>query len=178
MLSTDNKAVVQTELKYYDSTNDIWVTIGTSNTENISWDTTQLSDGSYLVQASAVDAAGNRSQTKEKTFIVDNTGPSKPVITSTSYTSTTVTIKWSDNNESDFSHYVVEKKNGNEFEIVGRESQVLGMNITNLDSNTTYIFRVVGYDDLNNRGTVSDEITVATSADNIKPYISNKKPKT
>ena len=174
--TTDNKAVTQVELKYYDNTNNTWITIGTNSSGIFTWDTTGLPDGSYNVQATATDVAGNKSTAKEKTFVIDNTGPSKPTNISASSTSTTVSLKWDDINDTDLAYFQVEQKCSNEFESVGRESLVLGMNTTDLNSNTEYTFRVVGYDDLGNRGIVSDEITVSTAADSIKPYISNMLP--
>lgn len=174
--ATDNKAVLQVKLEYRDDSNNTWIPIGTSNTGTVTWNTTGLLDDSYRVRVSAYDAAGNQSVHKEKTFVIDNTGPSKPVIESFSSTSTTVSIRWQDSADSDFAYYQVEQKNGNDYSLVGKESLVLGMNITDLESNTKYTFRVVGYDDLDNRGIVSDDIEVTTAADSVKPYISDIKP--
>lgn len=174
--ATDNKALDEVKIEYYDTVNSVWVTIGTSTTHTIIWNTTGLADGSYRVRATATDMAGNQSTAKEKTFVIDNTGPSQVQITSTDSTCTTVSIKWADLSDSDLDYFQVEKKVGNDFVSVGRSKTVLGLNITDLDSDTAYTFRVVGYDTLGNRGTESAEVTVTTKADTVKPYISDIQP--
>lgn len=45
------------------------------------------------------------------------------------------------------------------------------MHVENLQPDTDYVFRVVGYDDLGNRGEESDEITLTTTSDSINPVI-------
>ena len=174
--ATDNKALDEVKIDYYDTVNSVWVTIGTSTTHTIIWNTTGLADGSYRVRAIATDTAGNQSTAKEKTFVIDNTGPSQVQITSTDSTCTTVSIKWADLSDTDLDYFQVEKKVGNDYVSVGRSKTVLGLNITDLDSDTAYTLRVVGYDTLGNRGTESAEVTVTTKSDTLKPYISDIKP--
>lgn len=143
----------------------------------ISWDTTLLDDGVYQTRAYAWDIAGNKSvQEFTEFFTIDNTGPSKIVLSETTATSSTVSIRWNDVTENDFAYFQVEQKIDNEFVSVGTEDNVLGMHITGLSSNKKYQFRVVGYDNLGNRGVPSDVTEITTTADNVNPYIDNFAP--
>lgn len=83
-----------------------------------------------------------------------------------------VSIRWEDVTENNFGWFAVEKKNDNgKFIEVGKLSQIIRMHVENLQSDTDYVLRVVGYDDLGNRGEESDKITLKTISDSINPAI-------
>lgn len=72
----------------------------------------------------------------------------------------------------------MERKNtqNGEFKSAGKVENKLGMQVTGLDYDSTYWFRVVAYDIYGNRGTYSDEIEVNISSDKVPPYISKIGP--
>ncbi|MCL1808197.1 MAG: leucine-rich repeat protein, partial [Clostridiales bacterium] len=108
----------------------------------------------------------------------DNTGPEK--VTGLSYTATavTVTLRWNDVSDNDFRFFRVERKNAE----TGQYTQItdvyttLGANIYTLSPDTEYIYRVVAYDHLGNRGIPSDDITTRTDLDVTCPVITSITP--
>ena len=148
-----------------------------SGTAVFNWDTTDLIDGSYSIKADAVDINGNISDetdTSEKKFTIDNTGISKIAFDQDNYTiaSTYVSLRWHDVTESDFGYFSVEQKQPDgTFKEVGTSDNVTGLHVRDLSPDTEYTFRVVGYDDIGNRGIPSDELTVRTSSDKTNPVI-------
>ena len=177
----DNLAVSHILLQYYDSEKEEWCDIGTEPAVNgvsgISWNTTGFEDGTYTVRAFAWDGSGNKS-TEEFTAVleIDNSGPAKIIISEVTEMSSGVSLKWQDAEDEDLAYFQVEQWKNGKFVTIGTESKILGMNITGLAPNTVYKFRVVGYDSLGNRGEVSDEIEVTTTADDVKPYITGFSP--
>ena len=177
----DNLSVARIAIQYYDDETSEWIDAGSAacvnNKASISWDTTSLKDGEYQVRAFAWDKAGNKS-TEEftNTFTIDNTGPAKIVLTDVSSTPSVVSIHWEDVTDEDFSFFSVEQKKNGEFVRIGTEKNVLGMHIEGLQPDTKYEFRVVGYDDLGNRGIPSDVKEISTTSDNIAPYIETFAP--
>ena len=175
----DNIQVSRILLQY--QSGDEWIDIGeeTANAgvASIQWDTTSLADGTYTVRAIAYDSSNNASDTSFTTNLtVDNTGPGKIVITETSSTSTSVSIKWQEPEDEDFSFCKVEQLIDGEFVSIANEAKVLGKNITNLKPDTTYQFKVIGYDDLGNRGVESDVLEITTADDTVNPYITSVLP--
>ena len=148
-----------------------------SGTAVFNWDTTDLIDGSYSIKATAIDVNGNISvntDNSEKKFTIDNTGIAKIAFDEDNCTaaSTYVSLRWNDVVESDFGYFSVEqKKSDGTFKEVGTSENVTGLHVRDLLPNTEYTFRVVGYDDIGNRGIPSDELTVRTNSDTTAPVI-------
>lgn len=83
---------------------------------------------------------------------------------------------WEAPKENDFDYYAVEQKIGGEYKQVVKEGKKAGVYVKNLQHDTEYQFRVVGYDTVGNRGEVSDEIKVRTEIDREGPYLQKFTP--
>ncbi|MCI5621097.1 MAG: DUF6531 domain-containing protein, partial [Lachnospiraceae bacterium] len=180
-IATDNKAMAETEFQYHPTDDNTWITIekvaSESGWADCSWDTTGLSDGTYMVRAIAVDSSGNRSNGSVYCrYEVDNTGCSRVKLTDHEETATAVMLHWADITDSDFGYYQVEKLVNDEFVAVGRTSTELGYLVENCKPETECTFRVVAYDNLGNRGEASEELTVRTTSDGIAPTIRSVLP--
>ncbi|MDE7270501.1 MAG: PKD domain-containing protein [Acetatifactor sp.] len=141
------------------------------------WDTTALADGVYVFNAVAVDGNGNESATEfTRRYEVDNTGIQKIKITDTKVISTAVQLQWKDVTETDFAYFQVEQRVGESYVKIAEVSDALGYNVTGLSPGVNYSFRVVGYDNLGNRGIESDIITITTETDTILPVIRETYP--
>lgn len=192
VMATDNRNVTWVSLEYKDATGQ-WFVIG--ETENIQngiadfyWDTTQLADGTYKLRARAKDSNGNISGiwnlpdgqydfgSKEADFTIDNKGISKIQIKETQGHANYVTIKWDSVPEDDFSYFSVEQLIDGEFKEIEKVSSTLGVHVQNLSVSTQYQFRVVGYDDIGNRGIESFVVTVSTTKDDVAPVVSQFGP--
>ena len=183
----DNIGVKAITLSYKKETDDDYTVIGTKTCSNgravFDWDTTALSDGEYSLLATAEDVNGNlslKTVAAKKIFTVDNTGISKIRINEEKCTAASnyITLSWEDVPETDFGYFSVERKKADgSFEETGSSKTVLGLHVQDLSPDTEYTFRVVGYDDIGNRGIPSDEITLTTVADNIAPVIKSFSPK-
>ena len=188
----DNIGVTWVKLQYQDADGN-WQDIGESEDickgkAVISWDTTSLKDGDYNVRAYAKDAKGNITGTvvyEGKTMqyplytvriTVDNTGIEKIKISSATGYANYVTLKWNKVTEEDFGYFVVEQLIDGKFVQVENTGTTLGGHIKNLALEKEYTFRVVGYDDIGNRGVPSDSITVKTGKDVNPPVVKNFYP--
>ena len=172
----DNIEVSSITLKYYDESKDEWVeidTISTSGVANFLWEDIPLS-GEIKVKAVAKDSSGNVSDgTPLRTYYVKDGGPEKITgLNATTYT-TNIVLRWNDVSDKDFAYFVVEKKNSPDasYERYGTVVDKLGMNITDLEPQTTYYFRVAAYDIYGNRGEYSDEIEATTTKDTQSPVV-------
>ncbi len=135
-------------------------------------DTTSLADGVYYFNFVATDAAGNESiEEYTRRYEVDNTGISKINIEEVVESSTFVQLKWSDVSEEDFAYFSVEQYYNGSYFTVGKVTDVLGYTVDDLKPNTSYRFRVVGYDTLGNKGEYSDVVMAKTGSDTTKPVI-------
>ncbi|MDR0518502.1 MAG: Ig-like domain-containing protein [Clostridiales Family XIII bacterium] len=151
-------------------------TSGGTATFAAEFDTASVSDGALRVSAFAVDAAGNRSVSAQRTYLVDNTGPSQVTgVTGTAF-STTVTLGWEDVADDDRSYFRVERRTGAGDYVTEKDVSALGTAITGLVPGTSYTWRVVPYDDVGNRGIPSEDITIVTEGDTQPPVISNISP--
>lgn len=193
VVGSDNRSVKEIILDYQDPETKEWIALGTQQaTEDKAtfvWDTRGMEDGKYQLRAVSVDTSDNRSDAKQvvgdyefqlepfyATVTLDNTGIAKIRINSAVGYPTYVTLKWDNVQEEDFSHFVVEQKSGDSYTQVATTSTTLGIHIQNLMLNTAYTFRVVGYDNLGNRGIPSDDVVVTTTQDDQKPIITNFGP--
>ena len=172
----DNIAVAAIRLEYVKEGETDYQLIGekvaADGKASIVWDTTALEDGVYIVRGIALDKAGNQS-TEEFTrrYEVDNTGIDQIQITKTEVGSSMVQLHFADVEEVDFAYFAIEQKFGEEFRRIGTVSDTLGYCINGLKPNTAYSFRVVGYDNLENRGVESEVCEVMTISDTIAPSI-------
>lgn len=156
--------------------------IGLNPIENnysvIDFDTTRLSDGVVRIKACAVDGAGNYGNQIIREYVIDNTGPEKVNLYSYESVSTTITLKWTDVKDTDFSHFIVEQFDDNtgEYKKITTVYSTLGANVTGLIPDNEYKFRVVAFDKYGNKGTYSDELITRTKTDKISPVINKQTP--
>ena len=140
--------------------------------------TATLPDGVVKVKGVSYDAEENESDPMVYTYYIDNTGPEK--VTGLSYVSTsiTATLSWNDVSDNDISYFRVEVKDVDKgtYTKLTDVSKTLGANIYNLSPESSYVYRVIGYDIHGNRGTPSDDITVQTLGDTTSPVITQIRP--
>ncbi|MCL1808755.1 MAG: leucine-rich repeat protein [Clostridiales bacterium] len=177
----DNVAVTKVELCYSTDGGETWVLFQTKASAPFSGtlDTTAFADGVVRVRAIAYDAMNNVSDPLAYAYCIDNTGPEKVAWSEPPYTSTsvTVTLAWRDVADDDISFFRVERKNAGGAYAGVADVKTLGANILNLAPSTEYVFRVVGYDFLGNRGTPSDDLAASTAVDTTAPVVTNLSPR-
>ena len=176
----DAAGVASILLEYKDG--EEWILIGEKEASKegaavFTWNNQELEDGTYTLRATAIDVNGNRGEEEyTRKYIVDNTGISKINITDVTADSSYVSLKWEDVGDEDFAYFQVEQKKDGKFVSVGTVKDILGMHIRNLEANTEYTFRVVGYDTLGNRGEESNEVNIETKGDTTPPVITQFLP--
>ncbi len=172
----DNRSVYQIWGEYYEAKTGGWVHIDTVEAEEgtgvLTWNTIGL-HGRYKVRILANDHAGNTTgQPYEQYFDVDNRGIAKIQNLQGSAAMNSIVLTWDEVTEDDFSHFVIEQLVGENYVRIGTSEVVLGYQIDHLDTETTYTFRVVGYDLAGNRGEASDPVSVMTGKDTLAPTVS------
>ncbi len=176
----DSSALASVTLQYSVS-EDVWVDIATLDTTDqatFDWDTSAIM-GQVKVRAIARDAAGNVSDGSPiRTYNIDNQGPAKVTGLTGNSSATSALLSWKDVPDQDFAYFVVERKDSTtgDFHSVGSVNNQLGFNVTGLNINSTYWFRVVAYDQYANRGTPSDELQIITTSDTTAPVVSGIGP--
>lgn len=172
--ATDNVGVSKTELYYsldpeapYESWNMLISHNGSTFSENV--DTTVMPSDVVYIVAKIYDAAGNYTYSTKRKYMCDNIGPEKVQnVQCVNVSGTTATLSWSDVSDEDISYFIVESKNSDgTWSTAARSNTKLGVNLSRLTPETTYTYRVIGYDLHGNRGIASDEITVKTEKDTI-----------
>ncbi len=174
----DNIQVTSTELYYSVDEGVTWELFSSQNSDYCrgSVDTTLLDATTLQIKALSYDAAGNVSTGLTYSYTIDNVGPEKVSGLSYESTSTTLTLKWNDVADQDLSYFRVEEKVDGEFVKIKDVSTTLGTNIFNKKPETSYVYRIVAYDTMGNRGIESDEINVMTGADVTIPVVTSIKP--
>ena len=174
----DNVSVTKTALFYSIDDGKSWNLIGEANaSESIQFDSTQFADGKVRIKGVAYDAVGNESSALTYVYSIDNTGPSKVENLAYESTSVTVTLSWDNVLDEDIRYYRVEKRNEDgSYTKVSDVYNTLGCNLYRLIPSSEYIYRVVGYDHLGNRGIPSDDIAVMTKEDTTAPVITKIRP--
>ncbi|MGE5416695.1 MAG: Ig-like domain-containing protein [Acidobacteriota bacterium] len=181
VIARDNQALSSITLQYSADQGTTWNDINTIATQEravFNWSTAPL-NGSIQVRAIARDASNNASDgTLVRTYNIDTQGPAK--ITGVVYQSfiTSVLLNWNDVPDRDFDYFQVESKTSAEgqYTTAGKVSTARGLQVNSLKPATDYWFRVVAYDKLGNRGTVSDDVMVVTADDNVKPELRTFSP--
>lgn len=174
----DNVSVTKTALFYSIDDGESWKLIGEANASGkIQFDSTQLADGEVRIKGVAYDAVGNESSALTYVYSIDNTGPSKVENLAYESTSVTITLSWDNVSDEDIRYYRVERRNEDgTYTKVSDVYNTLGYNLYDLIPSSEYVYRVVGYDHLRNRGIPSDDITVMTKDDTTAPVITKIRP--
>ena len=182
----DNKSLKSVIFEIKEENTDDWIylneiTINTplKNTGVVKFNlnTQNYPDGVYYLRMTAVDAVGNRSEEEyTRRYEIDNTGISKINIESASAGCNYIQLKWDDVDETDFGYFAIEQFRNGSYERIAVSYDTLGCNVKDLTPNTYYRFRVVGYDNLGNRGIESDIKGISTTYDDIPPIITSVMP--
>ncbi len=178
----DNVEVLKTTLQYSVDGGINWIDAGSVDLQDTSvfkWDTSSLS-GEVKVRAIAKDSSGNISNgLPVLTYQIDTEGPSRVTGLSAIPSINAVTLKWNSVPDSDFAYFQVERKDSQNgiYYSIGTSSNILGLNVTGLDPDTSYWFRVVCFDIFGNRGKESEEIKVTTLKDSIAPTVNSIEPR-
>ena len=182
--ATDNVQVSTITLQYQEPYTKKKITIGTQAAKDgkatFNFDTKKLQDGMVLLGAIATDVNGNKSvvdyeddmSTAVAAVLIDNTGISKPNISDVIGYEDSVLIKWEECSDDDLGYYAIEQIIDGEYVRVSKTTNKTGALIDNLESNKIYTFRVVGYDNIGNRGVASEDVLISTTSDNTPPVIS------
>ena len=175
----DNVSVTKTELYMSVDNGENWTLLASAKNSlcTYSLDTSDFDEKKILIKGMAYDAVGNESTGLIYEYKIDNIGPEKVTGLEYESTATTVTLKWNDVSDQDFSYFRLERKNADgTYSKVTDITRTLGVNLSDLTPNTSYVYRVVAYDQLGNRGEESDDITVVTAEDTTAPVITSIKP--
>lgn len=174
----DNVSVTKTALFYSIDDGESWKLIGEANASGkIQFDSTQLADGEVRIKGVAYDAVGNESSALTYVYSIDNTGPSKVENLAYESTSVTITLSWDNVSDEDIRYYRVERRNEDgTYTKVSDVYNTLGYNLYDLIPSSEYVYRVVGYDHLGNRGIPSDDMKALTKEDDTAPVITKIRP--
>lgn len=174
----DNVSVTKTALFYSIDDGESWKLIGEANASGkIQFDSTQLADGEVRIKGVAYDAVGNESSALTYVYSIDNTGPSKVENLAYESTSVTITLSWDNVSDEDIRYYRVERRNEDgTYTKVSDVYSTLGYNLYDLIPSSEYVYRVVGYDHLGNRGIPSDDMKAVTKEDDTAPVITKIRP--
>ena len=177
--AVDNVTVAKAALYYTVDSGENWVLIAELDQGSFQtvFDTTALADGLIHIKGIAYDVAGNESRALTYTYTIDNTGPEQ--VTGLAYESTnvTLTLRWEAVADSDIRYYRVEQlRSDGSYTKVSDVTGTLGINISGLATDTSYTYRVVGYDKYGNRGTPSEDLVARTAVDTSAPVITDISP--
>lgn len=176
--AVDNIEVTSASFQYY--CNDKWIDAGSCTVSNgigsYIFNTTVLDNGEYTFRVLAKDKNGNISNGFSQKFEVDNHGIEKVEWDEVSAYSDKVRLTWKAVTDRDIDCYVVQQLIDGKYKEVAREKNTLGVYIRDLEAETAYTFRMVGYDDVGNQGEFSDEIQITTKKDTILPYVAKFDP--
>lgn len=174
----DNVSVTKTALFYSIDDGESWKLIGEANASGkIQFDSTQLADGEVRIKGVAYDAVGNESSALTYVYSIDNAGPYKVENLAYESTSVTITLSWDNVSDEDIRYYRVERRNEDgTYTKVSDVYNTLGYNLYDLIPSSEYVYRVVGYDHLGNRGIPSDDMKAVTKEDDTAPVITKIRP--
>ena len=176
--AVDNIGVTSAVVQYFHDGK--WVDAGDCEVSegigNCVFNTEVLEDGEYTFRVLAEDRNGNISEGFTQNFEVDNHGIEKVEWDKVSAYSDKVRLTWKAVSDKDIDCYVVEQLIDGKYKEVARERNTLGVFIRELEAETTYTFRVAGYDDIGNRGEFSEKVEITTKKDTILPYVTKFDP--
>jgi fibronectin type 3 domain-containing protein len=198
VVASDNVALASITLQYTLNENGTdWINIDTIATQDkavFQWAPPSGLDGAtVLVRAIAEDSVGNLSDgTPGRGYIVDTQGPAQVTgVVYSNLTGTGVLLNWNDVPDNDFNFFVVQRKDSPsgdyeyitssgglspDLSLADKISTARGLQITGLQPEATYWFRVVAYDKLGNRGAYSDDLQVTTAGDTTPPWFNTFSP--
>ncbi|MBQ7793688.1 MAG: fibronectin type III domain-containing protein [Clostridia bacterium] len=180
----DNIGITKTEFYYSVDDGASWQLLNTyessATTVTHSLDTTAIAAEVIKVKVITYDVDNNPSNgLVVRSYKIDNEGPDKVTgVAGNADSSTQITLTWNDVEAEDRAYFIVEQKNSDgTFSVVGNKVyDVAGMHIKNLTPGGEYIFRVVAYDKVGNRGIESDECVVSTKLDEQIPVVTKITP--
>ena len=177
-LSTDNVDVVHTQIELSVDDGASWTLIGEADGERCETKLPEgVASGSIQLRVTASDAVGNVSEPRLVTYTADTQGPEQVTGLYADALSSVVTLHWNDVADNDFAFFRLEKqKEDGSYETVQDIDKTLGANLTKLQPDTTFVFRVAAYDIYGNRGEASETLEVHTDKDTHAPVVTQLKP--
>ena len=181
--ATDNVGIAKTELYYSvdpEAPVESWQLLDSHNGSMYSQsvDTSVMPSDTVYIKAKLYDAVGNSSYSVSYKYLCDNEGPEKVKnVQCIAIDGTIATLSWDDVSDKDISYFVIEQKNADgSWSTASITGATLGINLNGLVPETSYTYRVIGYDTHKNRGTASDEITITTLKDTLCPKVTKLTP--
>ncbi|MCR5736923.1 MAG: fibronectin type III domain-containing protein [Eubacterium sp.] len=177
--ATDNFKVDNVDL-YCRPENGSWAKCGTLDSHKddeftFEVDFSEFTEGCYEISAIAEDANQNRTDlsdsSKRVKIQVDHTGIDKiEGLSGTGFENYAI-LKWQKPANKDIAYYIVEQKINGQYKEILKVKNTEQVQVKKLETNREYQFRVVGYDDVENKGEYSEEITIQTTEDEQAPVI-------
>ncbi len=147
---------------YFNFTNGSWtnsVDLSSSSSPfSSTLDTTALADGNYSLEVNATNNNQTlpNSTTANRTFIVDNTPPSKVInLNATAIGQTYINLTWTDPSDADLDHLEVSFGSFSNILVAKGIQYYNTSSITTLASNTSYTFSVYTFDSTGNSNVTS-----------------------
>lgn len=163
-----------------------WNASVSSSVTTHSVDFANLSSGQIFVELIATDLYGNSASSQFiYEYTLDNDPPPKVTGLSATSSASVITLRWNDfanEDKQDFSHFEVQWADGDSpdvdtgFTHSMSNIKTLGANITSVNPDTAYTFRVRAVDVRGNKGEWSDVLTAATISDTQAPVVAVAQP--
>ncbi|HNQ90137.1 MAG TPA: CARDB domain-containing protein [Verrucomicrobiota bacterium] len=146
-----------------------WVLMQTGPKNNIDWDTRTVADGTWQVRVTVRDAAGNISSAV-RSFVVDNTAPTPPVLTATGIQGA-IRLQWTPSPESDVKSYTVLRSDtpGGPYHAIVVSGQGNSREDRGGVAGVTWYYVVTARDDLGNTSAYSNQAAAAALVDTTPP---------
>ncbi|MEJ2392692.1 MAG: CARDB domain-containing protein [Gammaproteobacteria bacterium] len=153
------------------SDGDNWNAIGEAATGSISWDTSLLTDGEYLIRFTAQDLAGNKA-VQTAAYVVDNTAPS-PVVLSAEPGEFSVILRWSESGAADFAYYKLYRSTAADSGYTRINGLMSTETFTDraVSPGITYWYQVTVVDHVGNESGFSDPASASPVSDSTPPTI-------
>ena len=176
---SDNNILKTVTVSYQqaDAADGIWYEIGTFTLNTnyqaaaMTWDTSDLEEGGYVIKAVAEDAAGNISEPYLADYILKNTAPEVPVL-ELFQENWAISLEWSVEDDSEIAYYRLYKKleTDTDYTVVGN-TDLLGYEDGDVIPNLTYCYKIEAYDIYGNVSESNPISGCAYDTDTVAPII-------
>ncbi len=174
--ATDNVGVTTLTVEY--SRDQIgWIELGScAYGKKVSMNTSDVSDGIVYIRVYAKDAEGNESAPLRRAYYIDNTAPEQvQALEAEVVYSSKLTLRWNDVADDDRTAFVVQMEKAAGWTTLATVDE-LGYNVSGLNPDVEYSFRVAAKDQCGNIGAWSEPFAVRTLADVTAPSITGHSP--
>ena len=147
------------------------------------WDVSALEEGDVYIRFEVYDAVGHHNalyQNKQIEYLykIDHTPPGKPSGVTVTGEEGAVKLVWDKPEETDIASYKVyrAKQGQNLFRCVAEEVKAYGYVDTDVEENTTYIYRIAAVDIAGMEGEQSEKVYGSVKADETAPVVTGISP--